>query len=234
MESIKHLTELVPEKSFQFTVLSDHIVEVLSRSILTGKLEGGLRLVESDLQQAFKTSRSPIREALRELGLLGLVEILPHRGTFVKRLTKEDVRHTIPVRAALEGLAARELYERVTPELLDLMFEIMDDMNQTAKRQHREEYWDHHLRLHELMVSAADNPVLSQALRPLRTKTQWCRFSLERQKEEDLAMHVEEHRRMLDHLKTKDLSGEAFEELIRNHVIRNLQKFINYMDDAES
>ena len=234
MSPPRQIADLISAGSYQPTVLSDHIVEVLSRNILAGRLEGGQRLVESELQQTFKTSRSPIREALRELELLGLVEIRPHRGAVVKQLTREDVGHTIPVRAALEGLAARELFERITPKLLERMFEILDDMNQAAERGRREDYWDNHLRLHEFMVNAADNPVLSQALRPLRTKTQWYRFSLERREEEDLALHVKEHRKLIEHLETKDLSASAFEALVRNHVTRNLQKFMNYLENVES
>ena len=234
MSPPKQIADLISAASYRPTVLSDHIVKVLSRSILTGRLEGGQRLVESQLQQAFKTSRTPIREALRELELLGLVEIRPHRGAVVKHLTREDVHYTIPVRAVLEGLAARELYKRIRPKILDRMFEILDDMKQAAERGRREDYWDNHLRLHEFMVNSADNPVLSRTLRPLRTRTQWYRFSLERRKEEDLALHVKEHRELIEHLETKDLSASAFEALVRKHVTRNLQKFINYLDSAES
>lgn len=96
--------------------LVGQISEKLTQAILGGNFDGGMQMVETELQKQFGVSRSPIREALRDLEKKGLVEIIPRRGTFLKKVTHKDVEDIFPVRAVLEGLAAREACHNLTEE----------------------------------------------------------------------------------------------------------------------
>lgn len=92
---------------FKPTVLVENIYEILTDAIVKGVFKGGDQLVEAELRKQFGVSRSPIRESFRILEKKGLVEILPRRGAFVKKITARDIEEHFPVRSILEGLAAR-------------------------------------------------------------------------------------------------------------------------------
>jgi GntR family transcriptional regulator, gluconate operon transcriptional repressor len=94
--------------------LGEQIARELRVQIITGRIEPGTPLVEDTLAETFDTSRGPVRDALRELELEGLVERGPSRrgGLIVKGLTSEDVTELYALREALEGLAVRLASER--------------------------------------------------------------------------------------------------------------------------
>ena len=87
--------------------LSRQIRDGLMREIVSGELSGGERLVETRLAARFGTSQAPVREALRELESIGMVEIRPRRGTFVRPFVQQTLRESYVVRAALEETATR-------------------------------------------------------------------------------------------------------------------------------
>ena len=91
---------------FKPQVLGEQVSQILIDAILQGSLKQGDQLIEADLQQHFNVSRSPLREAFRDLEKKGLVEIIPRRGAFVRTVTTKDIEENFPVRATLEGLAA--------------------------------------------------------------------------------------------------------------------------------
>src|SRR5687768_8392483 len=90
------------------TVLREQVKDVLLERILRGELEPGERLVETRLARELGTSQAPVREALRDLELLRLVESEPFRGSRVRAVDDSQLLPVFPVRAALEELAAGE------------------------------------------------------------------------------------------------------------------------------
>jgi DNA-binding GntR family transcriptional regulator len=87
--------------------LSHQIREALVQRIVSGELEPGERLVETRLAAVFGTSQAPVREALRELASIGMVEMRPRRGTFVRHFVQQTLKESYVVRAALEEAATR-------------------------------------------------------------------------------------------------------------------------------
>ena len=83
------------------------ITRPLLHAIFSGQLPGGTHLVEQDLAAQFQVSRAPIREALREVAAMGLVELRPNRGTVVLPFNPDSLRGIYHVRMALESEAAR-------------------------------------------------------------------------------------------------------------------------------
>ena len=86
--------------------MSDRIRRLLSERILTGVYEPGHRLVELRIAKELNTSQGPVREALRELEALGLVEVEPYKGTRVRRLSERDLQEAFQTRAVIEQFAA--------------------------------------------------------------------------------------------------------------------------------
>lgn len=92
--------------------LRRQVLDELRRSIITGRLAPGSRLVERELIAMMGVSRTVIREALRQLESEGLIALIPNKGPVVRELTIEEARDLYSIRAVLEGLAARLFVER--------------------------------------------------------------------------------------------------------------------------
>ena len=94
-------------------VLSDQIKEYIVNAILSGKFQPGERIVESALARQLGISQAPVREAIRDLVLMGFLESEPYKGTSVRSFTSDDLWEVYTVRAALESLAARLTAQRM-------------------------------------------------------------------------------------------------------------------------
>ncbi|MDX6553695.1 MAG: hypothetical protein QOH74_2183 [Gaiellales bacterium] len=93
---------------------ADDLAHELQVEIMTGRIPLGTRLRQEDLAARFGVSRTPIREALRQLQAIGLVEQLGHRGALVRSFSPDECRNVFLVRAELEGLAAERAAGRLT------------------------------------------------------------------------------------------------------------------------
>jgi DNA-binding GntR family transcriptional regulator len=144
------------------TVLREQIKEILLERILRGELEPGTRLVETRLARELGTSQAPVREALRDLQLLRLVESEPFRGARVRAVDDSQLLPVFPVRAALEELAAREAARNASGEVgvLDRELEAMRD---AAARQDWRTQISHDIAFHRAMVELAGNEPLLQS-----------------------------------------------------------------------
>ena len=144
------------------TVLREQIKEILLERILRGELEPGERLVETRLARELGTSQAPVREALRDLQLLRLVESEPFRGARVRAVDDSQLLPVFPVRAALEELAAREAARMAKGEVevLDREFEGMRD---AAARGDWRTQISHDIAFHRAMVELAGNEPLLQS-----------------------------------------------------------------------
>lgn len=89
------------------------IIDYLANAIRDGRLAPGQRLVEAELTGELGVSRGPVREALRKLAADGLVEIVPHRGALVRRLSRAEALELFQIRTELEALAARLAASRI-------------------------------------------------------------------------------------------------------------------------
>jgi DNA-binding GntR family transcriptional regulator len=93
--------------------LVDRLASQIRGKILSGAIPVGAQLRQADLAAEFGVSRTPVREALRQLQAGGLLDVVPNRGAVVRIPTPWEVRHAYEVRAELEGMAAAKAVERV-------------------------------------------------------------------------------------------------------------------------
>jgi len=87
------------------TSLPQQIRDQLLERIMTGALPPGSRLVELKIAKEFSTSQAPVREAMRELEALGVIETVPNKGARVRTISNEELRQLYDVRAQLESYA---------------------------------------------------------------------------------------------------------------------------------
>jgi DNA-binding GntR family transcriptional regulator len=144
------------------TVLREQIKDILLERILRGELEPGERLVETRLARELGTSQAPVREALRDLQLLRLVESEPFRGARVRAVDDERLLPVFPVRTALEDLAAREAARRADGDVSALEDEL-DAMRAAAAAGDWRTQISHDLAFHRAVVEMAENEPLLQS-----------------------------------------------------------------------
>ena len=119
MSSEYDLTKEVTDKYS----LRGRVFNKIRDDILNGVYKEHDELKEIKIGKELGVSRTPVREALRQLELEGLVQIIPNRGAFVTGIQENDVHDIYMIRALLEGLCARWATERIKPEQLEAMEE---------------------------------------------------------------------------------------------------------------
>ena len=212
--------------------LVEQVAASLKQDILSGKLKGGDPLREDRLKEEFGISRTPLREAFRILENEGLIEILPRRGAYVKRITRKDIEENFPVRAVLEGLAAKLAHKNLTLQELRDMEEALEFMKEAAARDDAQDYSMHHASFHEIFIAASRNETLIALLHNLRMHTLWHRYTYHYYKE-DFDRSLEVHKKILDLFKNRRTRQETVEKAVRKHIEEALQPFLRAMDQLE-
>lgn len=98
---------VIQERRVKSTVVTE-VTKSLRQAILNGTFQKGERLIQEEWAERLNVSRMPIREALTQLQVEGLVEMVPHKGAIVTPVTRENIEETYQIRALLEGLAVQK------------------------------------------------------------------------------------------------------------------------------
>jgi DNA-binding GntR family transcriptional regulator len=200
------------------TVLREQVKEVLLERILRGELKAGERLVETRIASELGTSQAPVREALRDLELLRLVESEPFRGARVRAVGDEQLLAVFPVRRVLEELAAREAARKAGGDVSSLERELQAMRDAAVEGDWRTQV-SHDLGFHRAVVELADNEALLQCWLVLGVEVStafavyWTYFN-------QLEM-VDFHRPILEAIRAGDVARAGNEA--RKHVRRTEQ-----------
>ena len=143
------------------TVLREQVKELLIGRIIRGELGPGDPLVETRIAQELGTSQAPVREALRDLALLRLVEAEPFRSARVRRFSLQDVLDVYSVRAALDDLAARRTCKLLAGDVSSLEVEL-EEMRAAAAVGDRAKLLLHDLAFHRIILESSGNLALTQ------------------------------------------------------------------------
>ena len=206
--------------------LVQQTAEFLTDAIIEGRLRNGQRLVENELQREFKISRAPIREAFRVLEKNGLVIIIPRRGTFIREITRKDIEELFPVRASLEGLAARTASSYLEPKDIEAMELALSGMTEAAAGKDFKSYFEHHIKFHETFINASKNDTMIRIIENLRRQALWFRFSY-LWHEENFEYTLRVHREILDLFIKKD--AHSVGALVEQHILIALDEFVNFL-----
>jgi DNA-binding GntR family transcriptional regulator len=156
-----------PPSALARSVLADQIRERLLERIVTGQYPPDARIVETQVARELGTSQAPVREALRGLEALGVVEIAPFRGARVRRPTDRELLEAYAVRSALETLAARLAVPRLTDADLARLGAAATAMQAAAHDGDRHGVAEADASFHEAIVELADNGTLLKLWRSL-------------------------------------------------------------------
>ena len=156
--SARNLTdeELLRVDKGDVTVTSNRVYDWLRDEIAEGRYGPGARVTEAEVAGALEVSRTPVREAIRQLELDDLLQVEPYRGAIVSPITQEDIAIIFDLRAVLEGFCAERAAQLMPePEILSLR-RSLDEQERVAQSLHGEERLQALVRMnlefHELIV----------------------------------------------------------------------------------
>jgi DNA-binding GntR family transcriptional regulator len=206
----------------------------IRRSILDGVLRPGERIVEQQLAERLKVSRTPVREALLKLERENLVARIG-RGMAVRRYSSDEVRDIYSLRAHLESYAARMAADRITEHELDALARIQDEMERerfdTSRPELIRTLSRDNGRFHAVVVRAARNAPLDRCFvqvfqLPLLYKA-YVYFDENRKRRSD-----RDHRELIEMLRARD--GAAAEEHWRRHLRRGGEVLAQHLAAGEA
>ncbi|HEX7126545.1 MAG TPA: GntR family transcriptional regulator [Thermodesulfobacteriota bacterium] len=192
--------------------LREQIVDSIRDAIIHGVLKPGERVAEPELALRFGISRTPIREAFRQLESEGYLRITPRRGAVVVALTEKDVSEFYDVKAVLEGHAARRAATRLTDADLAELERLNAELARLAGEGDVHAFFDVHNAFHDVFLRAADNDRLEQMLRSLVQQFERYRLASLVQPGR-MRRSVEDHARIIEAFRARD--PERAEALVR-------------------
>ena len=142
-------------------MLHDEVVSRLRHILMEGEIAPGARIPERDLCASLGISRTPLREALKVLAAEGIVVLLPNRGSRAAQLTQKDVNELFEVCEALEATAGELACPRITDAQLREIEVLQADMVGHYRARDLLSYYRCNRLIHESIVRAADNAVLT-------------------------------------------------------------------------
>lgn len=203
--------------SLRAVVFSD-----LERAIINGEYSDGDSLNEIKLSQHYGVSRTPVREALMQLELEGLVAMIPNKGAQVIGMSAKDIDDIYTVRIRVEGLAARLCAENAGEDELAALEKIVDLQDFYLSRGKTEPLWKLDGEFHNTIFDCSRNRPLRSMLSSFHSYIGRAR-SVSMQAPGRAEQSVAEHRAILSAIANRD-GGEA-ERLMTEHIVaarRNL------------
>ncbi|MFL5727236.1 MAG: GntR family transcriptional regulator [Chloroflexota bacterium] len=156
-----------PARLLPRSVLADQVRDRLLEGILTGRYAPDSRIVETQVAREVGTSQAPVREALRGLEALGVVEITPFRGARVRRPTRQELLEAYVVRAALESLGARLAVPQLADDDLADLAGYVQEMQAAARADDGHAVAEADASFHGRILELADNETLVRVWRSL-------------------------------------------------------------------
>ena len=196
--------------------LRGRVFHKLREDILSGKYEENEELKEVAIGEELGVSRTPVREAFRQLELEGLIQIIPNKGAYVTGITEKDVKDIYMIRSLLEGLCARWATEHITQEQLAEMEENIYLSKFHAQKGHLEQLAELDNRFHDIMYEACDSKILEHQLKDFHQYVLRVRRKTLASKNRGPKSN-EEHEEILQAIKAGD--GERAEQLANRHMI---------------
>jgi DNA-binding GntR family transcriptional regulator len=179
------------------------VVESLRDAIIAGELQDGERLIEDKIARELKTSRGPVREALRQLEHEGFVVSYPYRGAVVLGVSDEEVQQVlIPVRLTVEKYSIPKAVEQMTDEDFAELGKEVWRLGEAARTNDLQQSVDADMRFHEILLEHSGQQQAAQVWRSIapRIRAYFFRYG----RTSSLGQIALEHGELLTALQTRD------------------------------
>ena len=213
-----------------YELLSQKVYQALKTEIIKGSLRPGTKLLEGKIAKQMKVSRTPIREALRELAAEGFVKISPNQGVVVSNASVEDVQEVLQIRGVLEGLAARLATKMINEEEIKELEKYQKRMGYYTNKDDVLAFSEMDAEFHELILNICGNNRLIQIRKNLSDQAHRYRIrSLSVPGR--LKYSLKEHQEIVEALKKKN--PEQADRLSQKHIENVLANILAHKDKEE-
>lgn len=207
-------------------VFREEIYNAIRNAIFAGELRPGDRIIETFWAKELGVSQGPVREAIRDLEALGLVETVPFKGSRVRTLTEKDVQDNYSVRICLESKSIRDVITQLSDdglaELSVRLQEILDEMDRYACQGDLRHFTECDADFHRAIINASGNQVLLRLWEQCNMRN-W--FSVSALTEAvNLKRLQQGHRQLLEQICTRDAA--AANSTIEEHLTGLMAEFI--------
>jgi DNA-binding GntR family transcriptional regulator len=213
--------ELTPSGPSSRRTLAEVAAAELHELILSGELPPGTPLRLVDLANRLQMSQMPVREGLRRLEALGLVEVIPHRGAWVRDLSMDDLTDTYQTRLALESLAVRAAAARFSEADTKRAAEALAKHVRLEKAGDLIAARSAHTEFHFAIYRAGGSRWLPRAIEPVWQNSERYRFGSPRSRAK-IELARQEHQAILDACIARDIDGA--ETALRAHLQGAMQR----------
>ena len=207
-------------------VFREEIRNAIREAIFSGKLNPGDRIIETYWARELGVSQGPVREAIRDLEAMGLVETVPFKGSRVRTLTEKDVRDNYSVRICLESKSIRDaitmLTDRQLDDLTDKLRTVLRQMDDCAGRGDLREFTDCDTIFHRAIIDSTGNEVLRKLWEQCNMRN-WFRFSALTDAD-SLKQLQSGHQKLLDAICARDV--KAATSTLEDHLTGLMDGFI--------
>jgi DNA-binding GntR family transcriptional regulator len=211
--------------------IQGRVIEAMRERIISGELDPGTNLSEIALAEAFGVSRTPVREALKQLQTEGLVEIRPRVGTFVTAPSRREINELFEMKGLLEGAAARLLAQRGAVPELELLKQNLQNADRAVATDSRDSYAALVHEFHDLIIQGADNAKLHGHYRILMNQLAYQRLVKTSLAQPGRPVQSDsEHHHVVELIEAKD--GDAAERVMRDHVRASHRALMAGLDAA--
>lgn len=205
--------------------LRGRVFQSIREDILSGRYEQNTELKEAAIGAELGVSRTPVREALRQLELEGLVTIIPNRGAYVNMITAKDVQDIYVIRSMLEGLCARWATQSITAEQLDSMEETLCLSEYHTSKKNYEKLYELDSLFHEQLYEAGGSRILNHILSDFHDYVKMVKKATISTSSRSVTS-TEEHRAIFEAIKEKD--PDKAEALAKEHVKHTIESIQAY------
>ncbi len=210
--------------------LREKILETIREAILKGTLKPGEKVAEPELAERFGISRTPIREAFRQLESEGYLTVIPRKGAVVTALSEQDVQEFYAIKSILEGYAAELAAAKLTEKDIDKLLAINERLKKIAADGDVKAFFRVHNEFHDLFIRAAGNHKLAELISQLGMKFNRLRMA-SLSVEGRMRISVEEHEGLIEAFRNQD--GVQAESLVKKTAAIGGQVLLEGMTEIE-
>lgn len=191
-------------QNFAKTVsLTDEIVDIIRDRIIKGEYKIGEKIKENQIATEFKVSRTPIREAFKQLENEGLIDYVPNRGCFAKGFTRQDIEDIYAVRKALEIMAVELAVSRISDKQIAALREQSELMEFYTAKKDSDKVLELNSAYHDIIYDAAGSRFMAQILRSYKEYIEQTRKVI-LYEQTYLEEILEEHKKVLEAIIARD------------------------------
>lgn len=214
----------------EFTPLRDVVCKTIRRAILTGQMAPGTRLLEVHLAQELGVSRTPVREAIRELEQEGLVIMRPRRGAEVASITAPQVRDVLEVRMITDALATELSCERATDDDIKAIEDAAQGFIDAVKGGSIHTIIEKDTLFHAAIANASHNKKLAEINHDMEDQVN--RYRYETLRSPDVAhIAIEEHSKIVAAIKSRDREQAVI--ATKKHIAWQMEGFLKKFPEGE-